>query len=152
MNSKDFFLNLLGTLPLQKGSGGKLNITDVGLILGACLGLKNSPRIQSTRNKNNDNNSSSSINSNYNGNSLSVRNEISSAVIKFCVWDERESFINPDILSDFLCVLCTYRTLQKKLQVRKILSKKFLMNISIFFYFILFLIFILFYFILFLFF
>ena len=124
MNSKDFFHNLLGTLPLQKGSGGKLNITDVGLILGACLGLKNSPRIPSTRNKNNDNNSSSSINSNYNGNSLSVRNEISSAVIKFCVWDERESFINPDILSDFLCVLCTYRTLQKKLQVREILLKK----------------------------
>ena len=125
MTSKDFLDNLFGTLPLQRGSGGKLNVADVGLILGACLGLKNNTLIPSTKHKNNDTSSlsSSSINFNYNGNSLSVRNEISLAVIKFCVWDERESFIHPNTFSDFLCVLCPYRTLQKKLQVRYFLNK-----------------------------
>ena len=83
-----------------------LSVSDVGMILGACLGLKNVTTIQN-----------SSGNNNYSGNSLSVREDIALAVIRFCVWDENVTKINADQLRDFLCVLCPYRTLQKRIQV-----------------------------------
>ena len=97
---------MLGTLPLQRGGGKLLSVSDVGMILGACLGLKNVTTIQN-----------SSGNNSYSGNSLSVREDIALAVIRFCVWDENVTKINADQLRDFLCVLCPYRTLQKRIQV-----------------------------------
>ena len=121
MNPKDFYDNLLGTLPLQRGTGGTLSIKDVGLILGACLGLKNDNLIKFTENNNN-----------YNGNSLSVKDEISLAVIKFCGWNERISTIHAVTFCEFLCVLCPYRMLQKKLQVRENAQNIKFFNFSIF--------------------
>jgi hypothetical protein len=48
-----------------------------------------------------------------------VRDDVSVSIIKFCLWDEEARSIDAEMLGQFLCVLCSYRQLQRKLQVRK---------------------------------
>ena len=112
VNPRDFLDNLLGTLPLQRGSGRVLSVPDVGLILGACLGLKKSTPAPSSHTHSNSNN--------FNLSSLSVKEEVAMAVVRFCSWDEQSVGVEADALRDFLCVLCPYRALQKRLQVRTV--------------------------------
>lgn len=106
VNPRDFYNNLLGTLPLHRSNGRTLSTPDVGLILGACLGLK----------RNNPTQGGSTLGGSLS--SLSVKEDVAVAVIRFCTWDEEAGSVDADVLRDFLCVLCPYRTLQKRLQVR----------------------------------
>jgi hypothetical protein len=78
-------------------------VSDVGYLLGACTGVK------SPGGENN-----SSIGGNM---TLIVRDDVSLSVIRLCVWSESANSVDAGVLRSFLCVLSSYRVLQRRLQV-----------------------------------
>lgn len=88
--------------PRRNSSKRLLGVKDVGFILGSCAGFKNYIG-----------GNSASIGSV----SLSVKDDVALAVIRLISWDMAGVVVEAGDLKEFLCVLSTYRMLQKKLQV-----------------------------------
>ena len=105
VTTQSFFDTLLEALPSPKKTSSKraLSVPDVGYLLGACTGVKGS---------------GGENNSSIGGNmTLIVRDDVSLAVIRLCAWNESATSVDAGVLRSFLCVLSSYRVLQKRLQV-----------------------------------
>jgi hypothetical protein len=51
---------------------------------------------------------------------LIVRDDVSLSVIRLCVWSESANSVDAGVLRSFLCVLSSYRVLQRRLQVMSV--------------------------------
>ena len=96
---------ILESLPNPRKNSNKrlLSVKDVGFILGSCAGLKN-----------NTGGNNLSLTGSV---TLSVKDDVALDVIRLCTWDQAGKAVEAGELKEFLCVLSTYRMLQKKLQV-----------------------------------